>query len=114
MAAALLHELSIQSLIYAVLLGTLLLGGCASLSQAQAEDIALSFVSQRVRFYTSEENVTATVQQYNREVLESYKVDSGWYVLVHVWSAAGNTSKQARMSVVVDSTGKVQSFSPKA
>ena len=89
--------------------------GCQSISKEEAEQTALIFLHENVKFYAKGENTTTNVQRYNMEVVDSYKDGNYWNFIVRVSSTMGNETKQAKMRVVVDAkTNKIASFDPKA
>ena len=97
-----------------ILLFSILVCGCQSVSEDKAEKTALLFLQERVKFYTTEENKTVGIPQYNMEIVDSYKSGDDWSFIVLVSSTVDNETKQAKMKVVVDgSKNDVISFDPK-
>src|SRR4030042_6633855 len=86
-----------------ILVFSILVCGCQSISEDEAEQTALLFLQGRVKFYTTEENRTVGIPQYNMEVVDSYKSGDDWNFIVMVYSTVDNGTKQAKMRVVVDS-----------
>ncbi len=71
-------------------------------------------MQERVKFYTTEENRTVGIPQYNMDVVESYKYGDDWNFIVMVYSTVDNETKQAKTRVVVDGKkNEVTSFDPK-
>lgn len=98
-----------------ILLSSIFVCGCQSISKDEAEQTAILFLQQRVKFYTTEENKTVGIPQYNMEVVDSYKSGDDWNFIVMVYSTFDNETKKAKMKVVVDSKkNEIVSFDPKA
>ena len=67
-----------------------------------------------MRYYSTEDNSTVNVPEYDMQISESYLTDGEWNIIVMISSQVGGEIKDARVKVVVDAkTGKVNSFDPK-
>lgn len=87
--------------------------GCKGISEQDAEQTALLFLHDRVKFYSTEGNTTKDLPQYDMNVVNSYKDDNNWHFVVTVSSTVGEETRSAKMKVVIDgSTNKVVNFEP--
>ena len=92
---------------------SLLFAGCSSLSQSEAESIALSFVDQNVKFFARPEGQPEVVTTMNPPTFSSYREGSGWAVAVHVSGTINGTQKKNDLLVRVSDQGKVVEFNGK-
>jgi hypothetical protein len=89
----------------------LLLFGCSSfISQEQAKQTALLFISQNVKFYATVANSSSLVEEAKIPTTTSYKEGEVWIVVAHVTSMVNNTEKKNDLVIKVDKQGKVIEF----
>ncbi len=87
----------------------LLVVACSnSLSEQEAEAIALEFLSTKGIFYTSSQDGKQNVPQYETTVLTSEKQGSMWKCLIGISSEVNGTTKKAYVSLGVQNNGEVQ------
>ena len=80
-------------LIIVILFLSVLLTGCSHVSEEEAEQTALLFLHDRVKFYSTEGNKTLDVPEYKMNVIDSYKQDRAWHFTVIVSSTLGDETK---------------------
>jgi len=97
--------------VMAVLVLSLLISACsASISQQQAESIALGFIAQNVKFYTKSENTSSLVGEVNVPTATSYLEGDVWVVVAHITTSINQTEKKNDIVVKVDHRGRVREF----
>jgi len=94
------------------LLCVLIVSGCSTLSKEEAEHIALMFVNERVKFYSTDANTTQSVRRYNTEIIDSHPEGKNWEIIILVTSPMRNETKKAKMRVVVDQNKRIVRFDP--
>ena len=100
-------------LLIGILLLSVITAGCQGASEEEAKQIAFEFLQQKVKFYSTDDNLTQNVPSATIEVVESYKEGNYWNFIVIVSSEVEGEIKTAKMKVVVDSIEKsVSSFDP--
>jgi len=102
-----------NTLLIALLLFSIIATGCQGASEEDAKQIAFEFLQQKVKFYSTDDNLTHNVPSATIEIIESYKEGDYWNFIVTVSSEFEGDVKTAKMKVVVDSIEKsVSSFDP--
>jgi hypothetical protein len=97
--------------IIAVVIVALFIVACASsISQQQAESIALQFIEQNVKFFTRGENASSFVDDVNVPTATSYREGDVWVVVVHVTGVVDGVEKKNDLVVKVDKKGTVVEF----
>lgn len=97
---------------YALLpLVILLLTGCASITQQQAEQTAMTFINSNVKFFTEGESDERIIHNaYSVSGMTSYQEDKDWVVVAHITANLEGEEKKNDMVVKIDSKGKVIEF----
>ena len=96
-----------------ILLFSILASGCMSASEEEAEQIAVSFLQEKVKFYSTDENNTKDVPRATMEIIDKYKEGNYWNFIILVSSEIEGETKSAKMRVVVDAVNReVSSFDP--
>ncbi len=91
-----------------LLLSLLLMTSCQGISEEQAISNTKEFVSQKVKFYTSEGNGTQWPQRAHITVLRSQKTAQHWEVYLHVGANQSNEIKESFMVVRLNKeTGEI-------
>jgi imidazoleglycerol phosphate synthase glutamine amidotransferase subunit HisH len=94
-----------------IILACLLIAGCMSISQEQAEAKALRFVRQRVKFFVSENGTRIELPEIGPNSVTSFKEDKLWVVVVHVSASVDSRTKDSDMTIEVNArTGDIISF----
>lgn len=88
----------------------ILVSGCSSISQEDAESVAVNFIDQNVKFFTREDDSTHDLPSYTIDNIQSYKEGSSWVVAMHVIGTIGNETKKRDLTVKVDRKGRVEEF----
>lgn len=94
-------------ILFLALAALLILVGCASITQDQAEKKSIDFVKNNVRFFAKTDNSTLGLPQYNIESISSYKDEDVWVVAMHVSAHMLNETKKGDMTVKISKSGKV-------
>lgn len=103
-----------RSKIFPLLVASLMLvTACASLEKKDAEAIALSFVQERVKFFTSSNQSTTDIPSFVPSKIDSYQQGKDWVVVMHIEAEVEGEQKSNDLTVVVDQKGKVKSFNGK-
>ncbi len=94
-----------------VMVISIVLSACAaSVSQSQAEGIALEFIKQNVKFFTKGDNASSLVDEVTVPTATSYKEGDVWVIAVHVSTVVEGIEKKNDLIVKVDEDGKVVEF----
>lgn len=91
----------------------LLINGCSAISQSQAEEKAVKFVDQNVKFFSRQEDSKLNLPQYNIDSIKSYQENKNWIVVMHVSSEVGNETKKNDLSIRLNYKGDVMEFNGK-
>ena len=92
---------------------SVLLIACQSLSQKDAEGIALRFIDDNVKFFAQGKNDSTIIEKVNPPIASSYREGKLWVVLVHVSSELNGTEKKNDLIVKVDKNGEIVEFNGK-
>jgi uncharacterized protein YceK len=94
-----------------LLISLILISGCSTITKQQAEQKAVDFVNEKVKFYAKEKNTTVDLPQYHVDGITSYRYDKSWMVIVHISSDINGTKKENDLALKIDeSSGKVIEF----
>jgi len=102
-----------KSLFILVLLLAFALVACKQITKEEAESAALSFVNERVKFFTSNNETTNDIDAFTSDQLTSFKKGDSWVVVIHIQANVSGDVKSNDLSIVVDSAGKVTEFNGK-
>ena len=88
----------------------LMLSGCSSISLDGAKAASSAFIHARVKPYPKASNATLALQEYAIEYISAEKVGNSWLLVANLSALVDNETKQATVTLKVDSAGKVSQF----
>ena len=80
----------------------LLLVGCSSINEKEAEAIAKVFVKNHVKFYAKTSNQSVDITTYDLKTVGINKQGNRWNVILNVSAKQGASEKKGLLFVVVD------------
>jgi hypothetical protein len=89
-------------LILCLILISVFLCACKQISQEEAVIITQNFVNGQVKFYVNEGEEAPVVQKADISLVNVYKQDNNWNVLLNIKSNHTGDLKQSNLLVVVD------------
>jgi len=100
-------------LVFGVLIGSLLLASCSSISEQDAQAKALLFIKQNVKFYAQQNSEASDVTEYAIDYATTQWNGDTWVVAAHISATLANSTKQNDLLVELDRKGNVISLNGK-
>lgn len=91
----------------------LIISGCAAIEKSEAEEKAIKFVDEKVKFFAREKNSTLNLPQYEISGITSYEDNKYWVVVLHVSANTSGDAKTNDLVVKMDKKGKIFEFNGK-
>jgi len=89
---------------------SLFLMGCSSISGEEAESIALGLIKDNVFFFAQDEGRNIGFDEYEVSPLTSYQENDEWVVVAHITADLDGEEKKKDLIIKIDLKGTVVEF----